>query len=143
MPNKHKKKALPIAEKPIIASHSNCRAVCDHPRNLTDDQLRCVQQLGGTVGVNLYPLFLRGDTADFDDVRRHLEHMLEITGEDVMALGGDLDGISSAPEGFGGVDDYKKIAEFLAANGFSDALLEKLCSGNLLRMMDASKLQPV
>ena len=132
-----------IATKPIIASHSNCRAVCDHPRNLTDDQLRCVRQLGGTVGINLYPPFLRGETASFEDVRRHMEHMLEIAGEDIVALGGDLDGIDSAPEGFAGVADYETITGYLAANGFSDALLEKICSENLVGVMERCQLKPV
>ena len=82
---------MDCTQAPILASHSNCRALCGYTRNLTDDQLRSLAQTGGTVGLNLYPPFL-GGRADFDTLRAHLEHMLTLCGEDHVALGGDLDG---------------------------------------------------
>lgn len=86
---------MDCTQAPILASHSNCRALCDYTRNLTDDQLRALAQTGGTVGLNLYPPFL-GGRADFDTLRAHLEHMLTLCGEDHVALGGDLDGLRRA-----------------------------------------------
>lgn len=73
---------MDCTQAPILASHSNCRVLCDCTRNLTDDQLCALAQTGGTVGLNLYPPFL-GGRADFDTLRAHLEHMLTLCGEDM------------------------------------------------------------
>lgn len=133
-----------IAEKPFIASHSNSRAVCNHRRNLTDDQIRCLIQLGGAMGLNLYSVFLSGErTSDFEDVRRHLEHVLELGGENILALGADLDGCDTLPAGFAGVDDYEKLMDYLEEKGFSQNLLKKICADNLMQVMDRCSLQPV
>lgn len=133
-----------IAEKSFVASHSNCRAVCPHRRNLTDDQIRCLIQMGGTMGLNLYSPFLSEEPqSDFEDVRRHLAHVLDMGGENVLALGGDLDGCDTLPEGVDGVDSYKDLTEYLQSSGFPASLLQKICSGNLQRVMDACDLRPV
>lgn len=135
-----------IAEKPFVASHSNCRAVCPHRRNLTDDQIRCLIQTGGTMGLNLWSDAVKepdGSAPTFDHVRRHLEHVLDLGGENVLALGGDLDGCNDLPVGFTGVDNYNDMMAHLEENGFSPALLNKICAGNLRRVMDACELAPV
>ncbi len=125
-----------LAEGKVVASHSNCRRLCNHPRNLTDDQLRCLSQLGGTVGVNFWPDFLTCEkTATYDDICRHLDHMISVGGEDIAAFGGDMDGIDYGPEGFSGVEDYENILDHLARNGFSCELLEKISYGNLYRVL--------
>lgn len=127
-----------LAEAPIVASHSNSRTLCGHPRNLTDDQFRCLRDLGGTVGLNLYAGFLRQDApATLEDVRRHLEHFLSMEGEHTVALGADLDGISQAPEGFSGVEDYRHLFAHLESCGYAPSLLESLGAGNLKRMLKA------
>ena len=70
------KDALTVSKAPIIATHSCCRALCDHPRNLTDDQLKAIFDMGGYVGVNFFPLFLRPDNrATIDTVIDHIDHM--------------------------------------------------------------------
>lgn len=122
-----------ITTKPILASHSNCRAICDHSRNLTDEQLRAIAQTGGTVGLNLYPPFL-GEGADFELLLRHLEHMLTVCGEEHVALGGDLDGCDVLADGFRSVADYPKFYEYLLACGYDAPLLEKVFFTNLLRL---------
>ena len=82
-----------ISVAPIVASHSNSRAVCDNTRNLTDKQFKTICNFDGLVGLNLYAPFLReGGKATFDDVRRHIDHFLELGGKHHLALGGDLDG---------------------------------------------------
>ncbi len=127
-----------LAEAPIVASHSNSRALCPHPRNLTDDQFRCLRDLGGTAGLNLYAGFLRQEgTATLDDVRRHLEHFLSLDGERTVALGGDLDGIAVAPEGFSGVEDYRGLFAHLESCGYGPSLLEALGAENLTRMLSS------
>lgn len=122
-----------ITMKPIVASHSDCRALCDHSRNLTDDQLRAIADTGGTVGLNLYQPFL-GENADFDTLRAHLEHMLAICGERHVALGGDLDGCDLLPDGFRDLRDYAAFYDYLENAGYSEELLNCIFYDNLFRL---------
>ncbi|MBE6984285.1 MAG: hypothetical protein E7434_01485 [Ruminococcaceae bacterium] len=122
-----------ITQKPILASHSNCRSLCNHSRNLTDDQLSLIAQTGGTVGLNLYVPFL-GENADFSTLRRHLEHMLRLCGEDHVALGGDLDGCDVLPKGFIHVGNYVDFYDYLSSCGYGAALLDKIFYQNLLEL---------
>ena len=88
------KDVLACAQKPFAASHSNARAVCKHPRNLADWQLREIADRGGVVGFNYYNNFLndRDEEATVDDALRHIDHILDTVGEDVLCLGSDYDG---------------------------------------------------
>lgn len=122
-----------IARCPILASHSNCRALCGHTRNLTDDQLRAVAESGATVGLNLYPPFL-GENADFSVLQRHLEHMLRLCGEDHVAIGGDLDGCEELAGGFSDLSDFAGFYEFLRGQGYEEALLDRIFYTNLLHL---------
>lgn len=122
-----------ITDKPILASHSNCRAICYHSRNLTDDQLRAIADTGGTVGLNLYQPFL-GENADFETLQKHLEHMLRLCGETHVSLGGDLDGCDILPQGFHDLADYAKFYEYLQDCGYSETLLNCIFYDNLYRL---------
>ncbi len=120
-----------LGEGPILASHSNSRAVCGNSRNLTDDQFRAIRDRGGLVGVNLYSLFLCQDRpATLTDVCRHMEHFLDLGGENCLALGGDLDGCDSLPQGFTGLDSYNRLGQTLQDAGFGDRLIEKIFYDN-------------
>lgn len=125
---------ISVTKAPILASHSNCRAICDHSRNLTDDQLRAIGDTGGTVGLNLYPLFL-GESADFDLLRKHLDHMLLLCGEKHVSLGGDLDGCDTLARGFCHVGDYTSFYSYLSLHGYSKALLDDIFFNNLMRIL--------
>lgn len=82
-----------LSTKPFIASHSNARAICDHPRNLDDDQIKAIIERGGLCGINFYPTFLSGKKdATLEDFRRHVEHILVLGGADILAVGSDFDG---------------------------------------------------
>ena len=125
-----------LAEKPIIASHSDSAGVCPHPRNLTDEQFKAIRDLGGTAGLNLYVPFLTQEPrASFDDLRRHLDHFLELGGEGHIALGADLDGCDRLPEGFSGLDDYNRLGDFLKTTGYSDETIQNLFCNSLMKVV--------
>ncbi|NCC15085.1 MAG: membrane dipeptidase [Clostridia bacterium] len=124
-----------ITKKPFIASHSNARAVCDVPRNLSDEQLRVIAEKGGVVGLNLYAPFLAAQKqADLDDILRHIYHMLSIMGEDFIALGSDFDGIDSSAKEISSVQDVELIIERVEKE-FGRQTAQKFSSENLLRVL--------
>ncbi len=88
-----------IAKKPFLASHSNCRAVCPHPRNLTDGEMKELFSHGGVMGLNLYPPFVKEKNAALSDLFAHLDHALALGGENFVGLGLDIDGVEVYPEG--------------------------------------------
>lgn len=110
---------MDITQAPVIATHSNSRAVHHVSRNLTDDMFKAVCQTGGVAGLNLYPHFL-GDHATLDTACDHILHWMELGATKHIALGGDLDGVESLPEGFAGVQDYPKLAERLLMRGLNE-----------------------
>ena len=121
---------LAVAERPFACSHSNARAVCPHPRNLEDWQLREIAERGGIVGLNFYTAFLREDGAEAtpDDVLRHVDHILPVAGEGILALGSDYDG-SDVPRW---LDPCDKVADLhaLLAREFGAAIAERIFHGN-------------
>ena len=122
-----------IARRPIVASHSNARAVCPHRRNLTDDQFRAIRDSGGVAGLNLYLDFVGQPT--MDALVAHVEHFLALDGEKTLCLGGDLDGCEALAAGMTGMQDVPKLYEALKARGYGDALLEDIFWNNLRRLI--------
>ena len=120
---------------PFVATHSNSRAICAHPRNLTDDMFRAIRDHGGVAGLNLYTLFLGEDEVTLETVLRHLEHFLDLGGEKTLAMGGDLDGCESLPGGMKGVQDVRLIREELEKRGYDEPLLDDLFFGNWRRVV--------
>ncbi len=90
---------LTLTDAPIVASHSNAKAICPHVRNLSDAVAAEIFRRGGVVGLNLYPEFLSVKEASVDHVLRHAEHFLSLGGAQGLALGCDLDGIDRLPRG--------------------------------------------
>lgn len=121
--------------KPFVASHSCARTLCDHQRNLTDDQLKCIANAGGVVGVNFYSTFLCSDSdyTSVDDIMKHIDYMMNIMGKDSIALGSDFDGIDCRLE----MDGYGQYSKLIARleNQYSDDVVEKICYQNVLRVM--------
>lgn len=125
-----------ITEKPIIASHSNSRFVCDHSRNLTDDMFRTICETGGVAGFNLYADFVATE-ADLDAICRHFLHFLELDpGGTHIALGGDLDGCDKLPSGFDGIQSYPALARFLRERGVDDELLYQIFWKNAMGVFE-------
>ena len=127
---------MKITQKPIIASHSNSRAVWDVSRNLTDDMFRAICQTGGAAGFNLYAQFI-GNQPDLDNACDHILHFLELDPEGRhIALGGDLDGCDSLPAGFDGIQDYPKLAQRLLERGVDETLIRRIYWENALEVME-------
>ncbi|MBQ7768511.1 MAG: membrane dipeptidase [Oscillospiraceae bacterium] len=121
---------MDITEKPIIASHSNSRALWDIPRNLSDEMYAALCKTGGTTGINLCAEFL-GENADLDTVCDHIFHFMDIAGSDRhVSLGSDMDGITNLPSGFAGVQDYPKIADRLLQRGLPEESVENIFWNN-------------
>ena len=127
--------ALELSSTPIVCSHSSCRALCDHPRNLTDDQMRALAQQGGVMQVTLYHGFLVKDgDATLDDAMRHLEHAIEVMGIDHVGLGTDFDG-DGGIRGLASSAELLNYTRELLKRKFSEADIQKLWGGNFLRVM--------
>lgn len=127
---------IEITEKPIIASHSNSRTLCNVPRNLTDEMYLAICQSGGSVGINLYNKFL-GENPNLDTVCDHIFHFLNLAGTDRhISLGGDLDGCSQIPAGFAGVQSYPLLADRLFARGLSEESIRNIFWNNALGVME-------
>lgn len=126
---------MDITEKPVIASHSNSRALHNHSRNLTDEMFLALCATGGLTGINMYTEFL-GEKANIETVCDHICHFLELDPSGAhIALGGDLDGCESIPEGMGGIDDYPLIAVALQKRGLDDAMIRNIFWNNALGVM--------
>lgn len=126
---------MEITDRPVVATHSNSRAVFPHPRNLTDEQFTAIINTNGVAGLNMYAGFL-GDDPDLDTVVSHLEHFLSLGGEYNVSVGGDWDGITSMPRGMNGIQDMEKLYEHLLRRNYSETLLEKVFYSNLMRVVN-------
>lgn len=123
-----------ITSAPFVASHSNSRAVCGCTRNLTDRQFKTICNFGGLVGLNLYAPFLNeSGKADFGDVKRHIDHFLELGGRHHLSLGGDLDGCDALPAGFTGVDCYNDLGRYLMSHGIEEEQVLHIMNNNAAR----------
>ena len=127
---------MKITEKPIVATHSNSRAVCDNSRNLTDDMFRAIIETGGLAGFNQCAPFV-GEKPNLDTICDHILHFLELDPEGKhIALGGDLDGCEELPEGFDGIQSYPAMAQRLLDRGVDEKLLYNIYWNNPLEVMD-------
>lgn len=124
-----------LAKGPFCATHSNARAVHDHPRNLTDDMFRAIRDHGGTAGLNLYAAFLGEENVTIETALRHIDHFLDLGGEKTLAIGGDLDGCEALPEGMHGIQDVHLIREALEVRGYAEELLDDIFYNNLMRVI--------
>lgn len=126
---------LEIAEKPVIASHSNAAALSsEFPRNLTDEQFTALVKCGGGAGLNLCADFI-GLGRDICACCAHIEHFLALGGEKSLFLGTDFDGIAAVPRGLYGVQDMWKLYEALLERGHSEELVQDIFYGDLLRIL--------
>ena len=126
---------MEITQAPVVASHSNSRAVCNHSRNLTDDMFRAICRTGGVAGINQYAEFL-GEHPTLDTVCDHVLHLLELDPDGKhIALGGDLDGCEAFSEGFEGIQSYPSLAQRLLERGLTEDMIRDIFWNNALNVL--------
>lgn len=126
---------LELSDRPVVCSHSSCKALCNHPRNLTDAQLKAIAGKGGVVQVTMYSGFLREEgEATLDDFIRHLEHAITVAGIDHVGIGTDFDGDGTVT-GCSSAAQLLNVTRELLRKGYGEEALAKIWGGNWLRVM--------
>lgn len=134
LPDGAAEEVLDISSKPVVASHSNCRSVCNVMRNLPDSLIARIADGGGVVGLNFSRTFL-GEGSATESFIGHFKHLLNIGGEDVLALGTDFDGIIPYRE-IADCTYVPKIFESIVQSGVPERIVEKFALGNFLRVFE-------
>lgn len=128
---------LELTERPVIVSHANARAICDHPRNLTDHQLKMLSENGGVIGLSFYPAFICHNDPSLARLLDHFEHVAEIAGIDHLGIGTDFDGMENTflkelPD----VSSLYLLVDGLLKRGFKKEEINKILWGNFLRIIN-------
>ena len=134
---------LEASKDPVIASHSNCRALCSSMRNLTDDMIKAIAERDGVIGVNYAQVFLidrrelaNGKIPTVETVADHINHIVKITGStDNVGLGSDFDGVSRTAQGLEDVSRLPNLTKALVTRGYSEQEINKILGGNFLRVI--------
>ena len=127
---------LELSTQPVVCSHSSCKALCDHPRNLDDNQIKALAAKGGVIQVTMYSGFLRKEgNATLNDFMQHLEHAISVAGIDHVGIGTDFDG-DGAIEGCSSASQLRNVTRELLRRGHSIEEIEKIWGGNWLRVME-------
>ena len=128
---------IKLSKDPVFASHSSVRALCDHDRNLTDEQLRALAKNGGVIHICIYDGYLNNDAkaASVDDVVKHIDHAVKVAGIDHVGIGSDFDGGGGVP-GCTGDNDMINITVKLIEKGYSEEDIRKIWGGNFFRVMN-------
>lgn len=134
---------IKYSTKPVVSTHSCCRALADRPRNMTDEMIKALADNGGVIQINFYPYFLDGNYNDGDLVRPsykrivdHIDHVVQLVGVEHVGLGSDFDGIDYTPEGVDSVADLPKVLLELKSRGYSKNDISKIAGENFLRVLD-------
>ncbi|MDO4311752.1 MAG: membrane dipeptidase [Eubacteriales bacterium] len=130
---------LNCAKGPVVASHSNCRALCGHPRNLTDEMIRQLAEAGGVAGLNFYGAFLGGrPESRLEEMTAHVQHMIQIGGSNFPAVGTDFDGFDGMEyEDICRVDDMERLWNGLKKAGITESQLDKIWRKNAENVLKA------
>lgn len=127
---------LELSDQPVLFTHGNCHALWQHPRNLTDEQIRALAQQGGVFGISFVNTFMNKQTATLKTVADHIDHVCQVTGSaGHVAYGSDFDGCTPPP----GLEDVTRLPALTAellARGYSEGDMEKILGGNFLRVFE-------
>ena len=141
---------LACSKSPIVSTHSCCRALANHPRNMTDDMIRRMADKGGVIQINFYPVFLSDSYAKAyaesgekatpkptaEDVVRHIDHAVNVAGIEHVGIGTDFDGIEVTPEGLEDISKLPIVFDLLKRKGYSEDQIEKIAGQNFLRVFN-------
>lgn len=122
---------------PILASHSNCRAICSHKRNLTDEQIQAIMMKGGIIGINFVPYFVAEEEPKIADILRHIDHILSMGGEDVIFFGSDFDGVAKKIPGLENMQQLDQLKKELL-DRYPEELVRKWGFENAYRFYEKS-----
>lgn len=129
--------ALELSARPPLVSHANARQLCDHPRNLDDEQLRALASRDGVIGLSFYPYFVTGEAiAAMEHLLDHFVHIAGLIGVEHIAFGSDFDGIDCTVDGISGASDYDLLLEALGKRGFLPAEIKLIAWGNVKKMLE-------
>lgn len=124
------------SKKTIIATHSNCYYICPHRRNLKDEQIKLIFERGGIIGINLYYRFIKDDkSCNINDLMEHIEHYLELGGENFISFGTDFDGIDKGPEELKDISYMPLVVSEMEKRNYSEELIEKIMYKNFYNFM--------
>lgn len=128
--------ALELTERPPLVSHANARKLCEHPRNLSDEQLKALADRGGVIGLSLCPYFITSEAeAGLEQLVDHFSHVAGLIGVEHLAFGSDFDGIEKTVTGIRDVAAYPALPEALSKRGFHPREVELIARGNLERIL--------
>ncbi len=126
---------MELCTSPVIASHSNCSAVWNHPRNLTDRQIKAIAEHGGVIGVNLVPDFVGHPSAGRSALIKHIDHICDLVGDEYVGFGSDFDGTEELIRGVRDVTDFPALITDLRDRGYSEESVARICGQNCLRVL--------
>jgi len=127
---------ISICKKPFIASHSNARAITNHPRNLDDNMIKLLAEKGGIMGINFCAHFLGNESvSSIEEMIFHMKHIRNVGGIDVLAIGSDFDGILNEVE-IKDISELDKLQVALKNNNFKESEIEKIFYKNVIRVFD-------
>jgi len=127
---------LELSSAPVIASHSNCSAVWDHPRNLTDRQIKAIAEQRGVVGISLVPQFVGPQGAGLSALIEHIDHICSLVGDEYVGFGSDFDGLKDLICGVNDVTDFPALVDGLRGRGYSQEAVARICGRNCLRVLE-------
>ncbi len=136
-----------VQKRPFIASHSNCKTLTPHRRNLNDDQILALAKAGGIQGITFVREFL-GGTEDINRVIDHMAHAVDVVGDSLhLGLGSDFDGVENPVQGLEDVTALPRLADQMSQRGFNDATVANILGGNYVRFLrtywNASQIAPL
>ena len=128
--------AIKVSDAPVIVSHANAKELYNHPRNLTDEQLRELKAAGGVIGLSCCPYFIASDNPTIEKLLDQFVHVAEVVGTEHLGIGSDFDGISETIPGLADVSALPRLVEGFYRRGFSEEEVEQITGGNFLRVWE-------
>ncbi len=126
---------MEASKDPVVASHSNSRAVCAHPRNMTDEMIKALAERGGVMGMNFATDFVHKTKPSVSTLVDHIDHIVDLVGPEHVGLGSDFDGIPATPAGLEDASKMPAITEELVKREYSEEYIRLILGGNHLRLI--------